>query len=80
VVAGNGKPALCGHIDRCGDFGSLFCVSYPTFDFAVFRGNLLGQVEFALRHRAEALDRLTAREVKNGRGLDAQECKSPVAS
>ena len=42
------------------------------FDFAVFRGNLLGQAKLALRHRAEALDRLAAQEVKNGRGLDAQ--------
>jgi hypothetical protein len=42
------------------------------FDFAVFRGNLLGQAKFALPHRAEALDRLAAREVKNGRGLDVQ--------
>jgi hypothetical protein len=69
VVAGNGKPALCGPIDRCGDFGNLFCVGYPTLTSLSSGDTLLGQVEFALCHRAEALDRLTAREVKNGRGL-----------
>jgi hypothetical protein len=44
----------------CCDFGSPILRKLSHFDLAVFRGNLLSQVEFALRHRAEALDRLVA--------------------
>jgi hypothetical protein len=40
------------------------------FDFAVFAENLPCQVDSALRHRAEALDRPTAWEIEDGKGLD----------
>jgi hypothetical protein len=42
------------------------------FDFAVVRENLLSQAEFTLCCRAEALGRLTAWEIENVEGLDAQ--------